>query len=293
MRRAYADAEVTSTRWGEAADEPPGLHGSRLAAAREYARPTGYGFMKVLSTWYASSVSRIRKAYEAKFRAALRRFGARQADKGINLLLKRAVRLTAARALPLNDALAHVDAQLQARLTRSGRRANGPNPGAPRGVPPLFVCDAGLGGLARWLRAAGYDALWHPKVSDAALLREARERRAVLLTTDSLLLERRVVRDGVIPTVWLPPTLHAPDQLALVLRELRLTPLPPRCMSCGGELRAVDKTAVADRIPPRTARWLDEYFVCARCDRLFWRGTHWQRITARLGQLGVEPRGAS
>jgi hypothetical protein len=50
-------------------------------------------------------------------------------------------------------------------------------------------------------------------------------------------------------------------------------------MSCGGELRAVAKDEVADRIPPRTARWKDEYFVCSICDRLFWEGTHWQRIS--------------
>jgi uncharacterized protein with PIN domain len=57
-------------------------------------------------------------------------------------------------------------------------------------------------------------------------------------------------------------------------------------MSCGGELRPVDKAAVAARIPPRTARWLDDYFVCARCNQLFWRGTHWQRIQAKLRALG-------
>ena len=152
-------------------------------------------------------------------------------------------------------------------------------------MPVVFVCDAGLGGLACWLRAAGYEARWSPEIDDDTLLGEAREQSATLLTTDSMLLERRVIRDGAIPTVWLPPTGSAAEQLALVFRELHLSPRAPRCMSCGGELRLVDKAAVAARIPPRTARWLDEYFVCARCDQLFWRGTHWQRIRARLQAL--------
>jgi uncharacterized protein with PIN domain len=41
---------------------------------------------------------------------------------------------------------------------------------------------------------------------------------------------------------------------------------------------------VRPRIPPRTALWKDEYFVCAECDRLFWRGTHWERIERTLRQ---------
>ena len=53
-------------------------------------------------------------------------------------------------------------------------------------------------------------------------------------------------------------------------------------MACGGLLRATTKQSVRDRIPPRTALWLDDYFVCAECDQLFWKGTHWQRIRARL-----------
>ena len=53
-------------------------------------------------------------------------------------------------------------------------------------------------------------------------------------------------------------------------------------MKCGGTLEAVDKEAMRERIPPRTYRWLDEYFLCQTCGKLFWRGTHWQRIRQRL-----------
>ena len=39
---------------------------------------------------------------------------------------------------------------------------------------------------------------------------------------------------------------------------------------------------VRTRIPPRTALWKDEYFLCAACDRLFWQGTHWERIAGAV-----------
>ena len=39
---------------------------------------------------------------------------------------------------------------------------------------PRFACDAMLGGLARWLRAAGYDACWQEGIDDGELIRLAR-----------------------------------------------------------------------------------------------------------------------
>jgi uncharacterized protein len=123
------------------------------------------------------------------------------------------------------------------------------------------------------------------RLDDAAAIREARRRAATLITTDSLMMERGVLRDGLIPAVFVPSTLHCEEQLAVVLHELGLSLRESRCMNCGGELRRVEKQSVIERIPPKTAKWLDEYFVCAQCDQLFWRGTHWQRITAQLDEL--------
>ena len=38
---------------------------------------------------------------------------------------------------------------------------------------PTFACDVMLGGLARWLRAAGYDAVWSNTIEDWDLVRLA------------------------------------------------------------------------------------------------------------------------
>ncbi len=59
-------------------------------------------------------------------------------------------------------------------------------------------------------------------------------------------------------------------------------------MSCGGELRAQDKESLRDRVPPRTYRWLDEYFECRDCGKLFWHGTHWEKIQRQLRRSLVE-----
>ena len=56
-----------------------------------------------------------------------------------------------------------------------------------------------LGGLAKWLRAGGYDAYYAREgtdVSDRTLTAKALAERRVLLTSDGGFLERKPVRDG-------------------------------------------------------------------------------------------------
>jgi len=146
--------------------------------------------------------------------------------------------------------------------------------------PPRFLCDASLGGLARWLRAAGYEAL--DTTESLAWGAAASDPLAVRLTTDSALLDQPLGRDGAGLLLWLPSTLTMREQLAMVMRDLGLRPREARCMACGGALRRARKEDVRPRIPPRTARWKDEYFLCAACDRLFWQGTHWERIAGAV-----------
>jgi uncharacterized protein len=222
-------------------------------------------------------VSRIRRGYEDRFRALLRQARARRLEEGVQWLVAKAGNLSARESITLAGALARVYERL---ATNEHYQTSPPAP-----VTIHFLCDAGLGGLARWLRAAGYEAAWQPDIEDDHLLREARSLQATLLTTDAMLMERRLLRDRIIPAFWLPPTLSIPEQLALVFREFGLVVRGPRCMSCGGELRHVPKEALRDRIPPKTYLWLDEFFVCRRCDKLFWHGTHWQRIRAQLSRL--------
>jgi uncharacterized protein with PIN domain len=246
-------------------------------------------------------MSRIRKAYETRFRALLRELNSCRTDDGVRWWSNHAQQLSQRSGISLTHAYMRsldllrqrVDASIarrqqlgdsdRAAVSRIDRVAmSNPHPGD---ASPTFMCDAGLGGLARWLRAAGYEAFWRPDIEDAELLREAQRLRATVLTTDSLMMERSVLRDGIIPALWLPPTIRVEEQLELVFREFRLTRREARCMTCGGELRPVEKELVRERIPPRTWPWLDEYFACARCNQLFWRGTHWQKIGARLAML--------
>jgi uncharacterized protein with PIN domain len=227
-------------------------------------------------------MSRILKAYRTRFHQLLRQVGARRPDQGADWLVEKARRASTGSKIPLADALTQIFEELSNR-PRYRRESQ-----APRQTPSniRFFCDAGLGGLARWLRAAGYEADWEAGIDDDALLARARTGGTTLLTTDSMLMERRVLRDTIIPSMWLPPTLRIGGQLERVVREFRLSlGHPPRCMHCGGRLVPAEKLDLRDRIPSKTFRWLNDYFLCDRCGQLFWHGSHWLKIQNRLREL--------
>jgi uncharacterized protein with PIN domain len=228
-------------------------------------------------------MNRIQQAYQVRFQNLLDQVGARRKEKGAKWFSERSQKLSSTENISLPMASERLYATAQHRIShhasrRNPAKANGSN-------QPVFWCDCGLGGLARWLRATGYEAHWRYHIGDEELLREASDIVAVVLTTDSGLLERRVVRDGVIKTLWLPPALGIEEQLKIVFREFKLARRASRCMSCGGTLEKGDKHQLHHRIPPKTFLWLDEYFVCTRCGKLFWHGTHWRKIHATLQQF--------
>jgi uncharacterized protein with PIN domain len=142
-----------------------------------------------------------------------------------------------------------------------------------------FVADAHLGRLARHLRFLGYDTLYHNAWHDRELVERARAEQRIVLTRDRELLKRRDVTHGC----YLHATAPLEQLRELVQRlELHAPGAEPRCLECNGTLEAVPKEAVDHRLPPRTRAAFDAFWRCAGCDRVYWRGSHWQRLRGRL-----------
>jgi uncharacterized protein with PIN domain len=230
---------------------------------------------------------RIEAGFRYRFRVLLALTGAKRLDFGVDLLLSRGHERAASQGLALGRGLADLYEETHTKVKRR-LDVTGCSWGQPSWMlfsqdhPPRFLCDPSLGGLARWLRAAGYEATVDTQLPGHRLPDEALRRGLALLTTETEVLLHHIVANGSLVVVWVPSALTMKEQLRMVMRDLGLGLRDTRCMACGGELVPTPKEAILPRIPPRTARWLDEYFVCAGCDRLFWRGTHWNRIVDTL-----------
>ena len=139
-----------------------------------------------------------------------------------------------------------------------------------------FLLDVHLGTLARRLRVLGVDTAYRNHADDDVLVRWAAQEGRVLLTQDRGLLMRRALHAGAYVRGARPA-----DQLADVLGRFapRLAPWT-RCTACNGELAAVSKDEVADRLEPGTRRRYDRFSRCGSCGRVYWRGAHGRRLDA-------------
>lgn len=153
-------------------------------------------------------------------------------------------------------------------------------------MEPRFVADCNVGRLARWLRALGYDASYHARIGDAELVREAAAEDRVLLTRDHDLMQRRVIQTGVVRAMLLRD-----DDVNLQLRQvfsalgLAVDGALTRCIECNSVLESREAATVAERVPPYVRRTQSRYSECPACGRVYWAGTHWQRMRQVLAAL--------
>jgi uncharacterized protein with PIN domain len=153
-------------------------------------------------------------------------------------------------------------------------------------MEPRFVADCNVGRLARWLRALGYDASYHTQIGDAELVREAAAEDRVLLTRDRDLTKRRVIQSGLVRAILIRDD-DVKTQLRQVFTELALDLKHSlsRCIECNAELEPRLAANVAERVPPFVRSMQTRYSECPDCGRVYWAGTHWQRMQQVLAGL--------
>ena len=147
--------------------------------------------------------------------------------------------------------------------------------------PPRFHCDEMLGQLCRYLRAAGYDTLCaNSGHQDRDLLRQCHEEGRYFLTQDQLVREHKAARDIAL---ILPQ--GDTDQLAALLgAHFHLDWLShafTRCLLDNTLLQAADETA-ATSVPADARRPDETLTICPTCGRVYWQGSHYKRMRARL-----------
>lgn len=143
-----------------------------------------------------------------------------------------------------------------------------------------------LGRLARWLRTLGYDTAYHDAIADADLVRRSLLEDRIVVTRD-----RRIPSEWRIDNCLVLRAQGSMEQLAEVVAALGLSRprrLFTRCRQCNAPLRTVEPTDIADRVPPRVLERHHEFTECPACRRVYWHGTHAERMRAVLEQVFAE-----
>ncbi len=153
-----------------------------------------------------------------------------------------------------------------------------------------FLIDINAGALTRWLRAMGYDAVCFPEATDAELAAIAMREGRVLVTRDRGFPRLRAAAEGRLRVVFLREQ-EPMAQMRQVVAGLSLSAdgrAFTLCLRCNEALRDRSRASVEGLVPPfvfETQRWFKE---CPACGKLYWRGTHWQRMREALAVAGAE-----
>lgn len=134
-----------------------------------------------------------------------------------------------------------------------------------------FDVDGTLGRLAKWLRILGFDATYPRSRPSAGRLfvtagRSAPHARAIIVSGDDPL-----------------------EQLKQVLEQAGVRPDPAlflaRCLICNVPVRDVKLEDVAGKVPDGIFRGSESFHECPKCGRIYWEGSHAERIKKRLQNL--------
>jgi uncharacterized protein with PIN domain len=147
-----------------------------------------------------------------------------------------------------------------------------------------FAVDTMLGRLATWLRLIGQDATYGAHLAGRSLIRQARTERRTILTRD-----HRVARAAAGLSVIFITSDDFREQLHQVIHACALDPcaaLFTRCIACNTPVVAVLKAAVETRVPPYVFATQERFAHCPHCLRIYWSGTHCERVREQLQRMG-------
>ena len=145
-----------------------------------------------------------------------------------------------------------------------------------------FIADVHLGRLARLLRLLGFDTLYRNDLTKRELVAIAQSQNRFLLSRDAALATNPFIR-----FIWIEKE-EALEQAKQVIRQLQLKNqfLPfSRCMACNGTLQEVPKSEILEQLEENTNNFYDAFWQCTGCRRIYWKGSHYERMQTLLTQL--------
>ena len=146
-----------------------------------------------------------------------------------------------------------------------------------------FVADANVGKLALFMRMLGFDTVYAKHYKDRKLADIAQSQKRILLTRDTSLLKRKIVMHGYLPRSN-DPFYQVVEVVRLYDLRSRIEPLS-RCIPCNGRLVPVNKETVIDRLEPLTRKYYDTFHLCGRCNKVYWPGSHQEKIRVIVGEI--------
>ncbi len=142
-----------------------------------------------------------------------------------------------------------------------------------------------LGTLAKWLRILGFDVYYADKViSDGSILEIAKKERRKIITMDKQLKES-AKRRGIDVVDVENEDLDNQIRTVLSMYPIEEHKILSRCTICNTPLVEIEKDRVAGRVPDKVLRYHDKFWYCKKCDKIYWKGSHWDKMKERINRI--------
>ncbi len=148
---------------------------------------------------------------------------------------------------------------------------------------PKFILDVHLGVLSRYMRMLGLDTLYENNLSDNDLIDASLKGKRIILTRDLGVLKHAKVLRG-----YFVRNTNPKKQIKEVVDRFDLKSVVKkfsRCIECNSVLEKIDKQIIMDRLPPKVKKSYDEFFICTRCDKIYWQGSHFDKMKLLVDEI--------
>lgn len=152
---------------------------------------------------------------------------------------------------------------------------------------PDFVVDAMLGNLAKKLRILGFDSKYFSSIEDNKLIELAKNEKRVILTKDEQLAKGAEKMKILAVLIEDQDEINQINQIAtrFGLSNFVIDPNFSRCVNCNGKLEYIEKSTVVNKVPAGVYEIQDQFWVCRDCGKIYWAGTHFNRLQEFLLRL--------
>lgn len=148
---------------------------------------------------------------------------------------------------------------------------------------PRFICDVQLGKLARYMRFFGFDTLYDNNFSENKIIEISNNLKRTILTKNIHLLKNKTVTHGY----WIRSQNTEQQIVQIIIYSDLLSHIKPfsLCPLCNGKLEPVDKENISDKVLAETKLYFNEFSICQKCRKIYWKGSHYNKIMILIGNI--------
>lgn len=145
-----------------------------------------------------------------------------------------------------------------------------------------FILTVDTQRLAKWLRLLGYDSKVIKSISLLNLIRIADKENRLIISRSKDVLNH--------PLPFNKLYIHS-NKIDKQLEELKSflvfdeDAIFTRCPMDNEVLTDISKSKILNRIPVQVKTTFNEFKICKKCGRVYWKGSHYHKIKAKFEDL--------